>query len=195
MALLDNFTKAATKFGQDVSNKTKSMTETVRLNSMISDQKAMISKRYEELGRMVVKEEAVRAKAECRGVLDAIEAAEQQLRNLEQQLTLAKGAVQCANCGAAVPAGNAFCQNCGAKMAQPNQQPNGQSYQQQPYQQPYQQSNSQPYQQPNGQPYQQQPNGQPYQQQPNQQPNGQPYQQPDNQQYQYRPVNDGDVQK
>lgn len=116
MAFFDDFKKTVAEIGQGVSQKTQSFTDSVKINSQISDQKKELSRLYEDLGRKVMKEEAVKANDNYKQLLELIERGEQALKNLEEQLNLAKGAVPCKNCGTFVPSGNAFCQNCGAKV-------------------------------------------------------------------------------
>ncbi|MCI8371790.1 MAG: zinc ribbon domain-containing protein [Lachnospiraceae bacterium] len=116
MALFDDIKKAVTDIGQEASQKTKSFTDGVKINSQISDQKKNLSLMYEDLGRILYKEESVRSNSKCSQILEWIDKGENNLKKLEQQLAASKGAVACKKCGNSVPAGNAFCQNCGTKV-------------------------------------------------------------------------------
>lgn len=122
MAFLDDLSKKVTKLGQDVSQKTKNVTDSMKINSQINDQKKNLSKMYEDLGRMAFSKEVIRSDAQCGNMISMIEAAEKTLRDLEQQLSVAKGEVQCKNCGSFVPMENAFCPQCGAKIVAPQTQ-------------------------------------------------------------------------
>lgn len=126
MGFFDDVKKTVTDLGQGASQKTKSFTDGMKINSQINDQKKNLSRMYEDLGRMLYQEETVRSNPKCAQLLNWIDNGEMNLKNLEQQLSTSKGSIICKNCGAQVMIGNAFCQNCGAKIEMPQaHQPQG----------------------------------------------------------------------
>lgn len=118
MAFFDDLSKKVTKLGQDVSNKTQNITDGVKINNQINEQRKNLGRLYEQLGRAAVQIEAVRTDAGCAQLVEQIQACENNLKELEKQKAMNKGSVQCKQCGAFVEAGNAFCSTCGAKMEQ-----------------------------------------------------------------------------
>lgn len=58
---------------------------------------------------------------EAQRFAEMIRIGEERLKELERQQSANKGEVQCMSCNAFVPAGNAFCPNCGAKVEPPVQ--------------------------------------------------------------------------
>lgn len=126
MAFFDDLSKKVTKLGQDVSNKTQNFTDGMKINNQINEQRNNLSRLYEQLGHAAVQIEAVRTDAGCAQLVEQIRVVETNLKELEKQKAMNKGAVQCKQCGAFVEAGNAFCSSCGAKM-EPQQQENPQS--------------------------------------------------------------------
>lgn len=122
MAFFDDLSKTVSKLGQDVSQKTQNLTDGVKLNSQISDQRKSLARLYEDLGRAAIKEESLRSNADCAKFIGMIEEGEAKLKDLERQLSINKGEIQCKNCQTFVPAGTAFCQNCGTKVEVPVQE-------------------------------------------------------------------------
>ena len=119
MAFFDDLSKTVSKLGQDVSQKTQNLTDGVKLNSQISDQRKSLARLYEDLGRAAINEEALRSNPDCLKFIEMIREGEAKLKDLEQQLSINKGEIQCKNCNTFVPAGTAFCQNCGTKVEPP----------------------------------------------------------------------------
>lgn len=146
MAFFDDLSSKATKLGKSVSQKAKSMTDSVQLSSQLNDQKKNLGKLFEELGKMAYQNEEVCSRAEFANVVEMIKNSEKTIKDLEQQISIAKGQVQCKNCGTFVPNGNAFCQNCGAKIEVPVAPQPQQQYQQpaQPQQPMQSQQSAQP---------------------------------------------------
>lgn len=119
MAFFDDLSNKVTKLGKDVSQKTKSFTGSVQLNSQINEQKKNQSRLFEELGRMVYQNEEIRTRPEFAELAGMIQNAENTIKELEVQLSVTKGEVQCKNCGNFVPSDNTFCPNCGTKVEVP----------------------------------------------------------------------------
>ncbi len=116
MAFFDDLSRTVTKLGQDVSQKTQTFTDGVKISSQINDQKKSLSKLYEDLGRIAIEDSAFCATERAQRFVAMIQEGEARLKDLERQQSVNKGEVQCENCKAFVPAGNAFCQNCGAPV-------------------------------------------------------------------------------
>lgn len=119
MAFFDDLSNKVTKLGKDVSQKTKSFTGSVQLNSQINEQKKNQSRLFEELGRMAYQNEEIRTRSEFAELAGMIQNAENTIKELEVQLSVTKGEVQCKNCGSFVPSDNAFCPKCGTKVEVP----------------------------------------------------------------------------
>lgn len=124
-SFFDDLSEKVTKLGQDASRKKKKFTDSMKINGQINEQKANLSRLYEDLGRKVYGAGVVQENGEYAEPVNMIRSGEQNLKELENQLAATKGVVQCSQCGGFVPAGNMFCPHCGNKMEQP-QQENGQ---------------------------------------------------------------------
>lgn len=116
MAFFDDLSKTVTKLGQDVSQKTQTFTDGVKISNQISEQKKHLATLYEELGRIAIKDEALCAKAEVQNLPAMINAGEEKLRELERQQSLNKGEGHCKNCNASLSEGAAFCTQCGTPV-------------------------------------------------------------------------------
>jgi len=102
--------------GRDVSQKAKEVSEVAKLKMDIHTKEDFVEKQFAILGRAyyeVNKDNASEKDAEqFRVITEAME----EIKRMNQQVMDIQGVVQCPNCGKKVPAGNAFCSDCGAKM-------------------------------------------------------------------------------
>lgn len=116
MAFFDDLSKTVTKLGQDVTQKTQTFTDGVKISSQINDQKKSLAKLYEDLGRVAYQDADFCEKEQAQKFVSMIREGEARLKDLERQQSVNKGEVQCKSCHAFVPAGTAFCQNCGTRL-------------------------------------------------------------------------------
>lgn len=116
MALFDNLSKKASEAGQTAIQKAKELSETTRLNSMISDEEKVINNTYYQIGKLYAAIHRDNPEPDFSSMISLVTEAEAKIRNYKQQIQEIKGVQRCENCGAEVPRGAAFCSSCGAAM-------------------------------------------------------------------------------
>ena len=94
----------------------KGGTEAVKLNSQISNEEKIIDKAYQEIGKKYVQLHGAEKEEAFAELLGTIEQAKQNIANYRKQIQILKGVRLCPKCGAEVPSGSAFCNNCGNPM-------------------------------------------------------------------------------
>lgn len=116
MAFFGKIGETISKGSADVAKKTRDFAEISSLNSQISSQEDIIRNTYVEIGRLYFethKGEAEEVYAEQFGkIFDAMAAIEER----RQRIRAIKGIKICAQCGAEVASGAAFCASCGNKF-------------------------------------------------------------------------------
>lgn len=116
VGFFDEIGKKVTDAGQKTLQKTKEMSETVRLNSLISEEEKKMNATYCQIGTLYVsvhKDDCEEAFVEMvNSVLDS----RQKISEYQEQIQDIKGVQRCEKCGAEVQRGAAFCSSCGATM-------------------------------------------------------------------------------
>lgn len=116
MAFFDELGKKVSEAGQKTLQKTKEISDTTRINSMISDEEKTINNNYYQIGKLYVSLHGNDYEDEFSGMISAIAESEKKIREYRNQVQEIKGVRRCANCGAEVPRGSAFCSSCGEPM-------------------------------------------------------------------------------
>ncbi len=116
MALFDDISKKISGAGQSVAQKGKEMTDSIRINSLISEEDKKLSSLYAEIGKKYVSlyegkyEEAMKAQVE------EVNASLHRIDELNAQLSELKSTVKCNSCGAENPKTAQFCATCGTVL-------------------------------------------------------------------------------
>lgn len=116
MAFLENLGKKASETTAKAMQKAKEMSDTAKLNSMISEEEKKINNTYYQIGKLYVTMHANDYEEEFSGMIATLGEVEANIRKYRQQIQDIKGVVRCAQCGAEVQLGVAFCSSCGASM-------------------------------------------------------------------------------
>ena len=116
MALWDNITKKASETTAKAIQQAKILSETTRLNGLISDEEGKIDTAYFQIGKLYTARYRENPQDEFAGLIAAIVEAEQKIAEYRIQIQDVKGVLRCANCGAEVAKGMAFCSACGTAM-------------------------------------------------------------------------------
>lgn len=119
MAFFDNFTKMVSEAGQKTVQKTKEFADTAKLNSEISDEERNIQNLFNQIGRLYVEKYRENPDEDFSHYINSIRASEEKIRDYRKQIQDIKGVQKCPKCGAEVPAGASFCNNCGSPMTKP----------------------------------------------------------------------------
>lgn len=116
MALFDTFSKKASEAGQTAIQKAKELSETARLNGLITDEEKSINNTYFQIGKLYATIHRNNPEPDFSGMINSVAEAESRIRDYKKQIQDIKGIQRCENCGAEVPRGAAFCSACGAVM-------------------------------------------------------------------------------
>lgn len=116
MGFFDDLGKKVTDAGQKTLQKTKEMSEIVRINSMISDEEKKINNTYIQIGTLYVSKYNEDCEDEFAVMVNNVLEAQQRIKNFQKQIQDIKKVQRCEKCGAEVQQGAAFCSSCGATM-------------------------------------------------------------------------------
>ena len=118
MAFWDDLGKKASAATSKAVQKAQDMSETAKLNSMISDEEKQISIAYSQIGKLYVefhREDGEEAFSELLGV---IRDAEEKINSCRKQILDMRRTLRCEKCGAEVSKDSTFCSFCGAQIIQ-----------------------------------------------------------------------------
>lgn len=118
MAFLDQVGQKLTKTSQEAMKKTKDMTEVVRLNNAITEEQKRIDSHYLEIGRLYYHNFADRKEEVFRSHVAQIRQSEASMSEMKATIRRLKGLVACPMCGNEQQTDAVFCNSCGAKMPQ-----------------------------------------------------------------------------
>lgn len=116
MAFFDEIGKKVSEAGQKTIQKTKELSDTTRLNAMISDEEKKINNNYFQIGKLYVLNYKDNYEESFAGMLSAINESELKISEYRKQIQNIKGVQHCVKCGAEVLRNAAFCSSCGAAM-------------------------------------------------------------------------------
>ena len=116
MAFWDNLSQKASETTAKAMQKAKEISETTRLNSLISNEEKSINNHYFQIGKLYTSLHQNDPEEAFAGMLAAIRESEEKIRSYRQQIQDVKGIARCEKCGAEVPRGVSFCSSCGAPM-------------------------------------------------------------------------------
>lgn len=116
MAFFDNLGKRASEATAKAIQKAQELSETTKLNSLISDEEKKVNNAYYQIGKLYVSLYSGDGDEAFAGMIAGIFEAEQRISAYRAQLQDKKGVQRCEKCGAEVARGVAFCSACGAPM-------------------------------------------------------------------------------
>ena len=116
MAFFDEMDRKLSQFGQSVSNKSREVSEGMRLSSAIKAEEEKQNNLYREVGKYYFENCAANAEGQLKVLCDQIVASMELTSQYKQQQNVLKGMVSCPNCGAQIPANSGFCNACGSKI-------------------------------------------------------------------------------
>ena len=116
MAFFDELGKKISQTGQGVVQKTKDATETLKLNSMISDEEKRVNELYTEIGKKYFELHSETFETELENMINGIKQSQSRISAFSEQVKKLKGVVRCPNCGGEVAYNSQFCNLCGAAI-------------------------------------------------------------------------------
>lgn len=99
--------------GQNVLQKTKSISDTGKLNSMISDEERKINNNYLKIGKLYFSIYKNEYEEKFSEMINAIKESEEKIQNYRKEIQDIKGIECCEICGSKVPKDAVFCSSCG----------------------------------------------------------------------------------
>lgn len=123
MAFFEQLGKHLADAGQNVAQQTRNLADVTQLNTANSEKEKKISRLFLSIGQLYYEGHRNDPAAECRAVIDEINALYDEIAQNREKIKQIKGVVKCPKCGADVPINAAFCSGCGTKVVQADMQP------------------------------------------------------------------------
>jgi predicted amidophosphoribosyltransferase len=123
MAFLDDLSNKITATTQNVVRGTKGLTDTARLNSLISEEQRQIANLYSQIGKLYCETAEIDAGTPLGELCLAVTASNERIAKYNDEILEIKGSRRCPNCGADISLNSAFCGACGSKMEIPPEKP------------------------------------------------------------------------
>ena len=122
MAFFDDLGKKLSKAGQSVMDKGKELADITKINLAISDEEKKLEEAYKKIGKLFVEKIGDRAEGDFAELVTVAKEADTKIDELRQQIKDIKGIAVCPKCGTQVQADAVFCNACGAKLRETDEQ-------------------------------------------------------------------------
>lgn len=124
MPFFEEIGKKITNLGQTAVEKTKSSTESIRLNNMIREEQRHCKELYQQIGEMYVQQFGSHPEPAFAQMIQEVQNSQMrmqsyQIQKAKESISSTGNSVVCQKCGASLPANTVFCNQCGAKIALP----------------------------------------------------------------------------
>lgn len=116
MAFFEDLGKKVSKISSDTVKKTKDLSETARLTSLINMAEKEEKELYAQIGRMYYENYNSEPEEMFSDLINSVREKKQLINEYNEQIKNIKGVVHCEKCGAEVSAQAIFCSVCGSKM-------------------------------------------------------------------------------
>ncbi len=113
---IDDITAKVKKISMETVAEVQKMNEVRSLGSQINAQKKMIQAMYTEMGKKLFDKFKEAPLEGFESDFQSLDAAFENIEQLQEQIRLAKGVTLCPNCKMEVGLDERFCSNCGSKM-------------------------------------------------------------------------------
>ena len=118
MGFFDDLGKKVNDVGQKTIQKTKEVSETVKINTLLMDEEKKLNNTYCKIGKLFVSKYENEHDEEFDGMINSVLESQKRIMEYHSQIQDIKGVKKCEKCGAEVKQGAAFCSTCGAEMPQ-----------------------------------------------------------------------------
>jgi len=116
MGLFDEIGKKITQSGQETVKKAKSIAETAKINSQISDEQKTLATFYAQIGEKYYSLFKDAPAEELSQLCDRVTACIIRIAELQTEIQLLKNTRLCPKCGAVCAINVQFCSSCGAQL-------------------------------------------------------------------------------
>lgn len=115
MAFWSDLGKKISDTTQSVVEKTKTSTDTMRLNGLISDEERNVQRIYAEIGRKYMELHGADGDPDFAGLMQEYQTSKAKTEEYRSQIRRNKHLLICAGCGAEIPETVLYCTRCGAE--------------------------------------------------------------------------------
>lgn len=116
MAFYDNMDGKISKIKNDALQKTKDVSEMVRISSALKAEEEKRERLYREIGQASVENKDLIADGKMQKLREELSECQDKIQDFEIKLKALKGIINCPECGKSVSSSQSFCNNCGAKL-------------------------------------------------------------------------------
>lgn len=116
MAIFDKISKTITSTSKDVAKKTKDLTETAKLNSLINSEQKKIEEIQLQIGKIYYNEYKDTALQNLLPLCNEVDDSYEKIETYETQIVEIKGIIPCPNCGEELSNESSFCSKCGTNV-------------------------------------------------------------------------------
>lgn len=128
MAFLDDLDRKVTSLGQGVVQKSREVTDSVKINSALKTLGSQKKSEFEQLGKvyykMCIQEETAPA-PEAAEIIARLQELTAEEKQLQEQIQRIKNVVYCPNCNTELSGDSKFCNVCGTEIKIEQQMPQG----------------------------------------------------------------------
>lgn len=118
MTLFDDVRRSLSHAGKQAAEKTKELTDTVRIRAKLGSEREELEKQFAVVGREVCAAARPEDQERFAASFGEIAAIQERIVKLEKELAVLDGRVFCVECGARIEKGAVFCSKCGAKVGE-----------------------------------------------------------------------------
>lgn len=115
MAFWSDLGKKISDTTQSVVEKTKTSTDTMRLNGLISDEERNVQRIYAEIGKKYMELHGADGDPDFAGLMQEYQTSKAKMEEYRSQIRKNKHLLICAGCGAEIPETVLYCTRCGAE--------------------------------------------------------------------------------
>ncbi len=116
MAFLDDLGRTISGVGQSTIQKTREMSDTMKYNSLISDEERAIKNYFTSLGELYYNEHAECAEGAYFPIVEQINECRSRISDYKSIIDAIKAKRKCPYCGASLSQDDLFCASCGKKV-------------------------------------------------------------------------------
>ena len=116
MPLFDKIGEKIAQTGQSAMQRTKNVTDAVKLKGLISEEEKRIANAYQHIGSTYHQAYGHAPDPLFAQSINEINAAKEKIASYAEQMKQIRGVVNCTKCGGEVPHDAAFCNSCGSPI-------------------------------------------------------------------------------